>query len=64
MLSIQTDEFLDAIQKGNLSKINELLATRPALASSKGKNGVSAILLALYYGRQDIARAIALRRVD
>jgi ankyrin repeat protein len=59
MLSMQTDEFLDAIQKGNLSKIDQLLATNPALASSKAKNGVSAILLALYYGHQDIAQAIA-----
>ncbi|TMI12470.1 ankyrin repeat domain-containing protein [Candidatus Bathyarchaeota archaeon] len=62
MLSMQTDEFLDAIQKGNLSKIDQLLATNPALASSKAKNGVSAILLALYYGHQDIAQAIAAKK--
>src|SRR5438445_1575329 len=62
MLSMQTDEFLDAIQKGNLSKIDQLLATSPALASSKAKNGVSAILLALYYGHQDIAQAIAAKK--
>jgi ankyrin repeat protein len=59
---MQNDEFLDAIQKGNLSKINQLLATNPALASSKAKNGVSAILLALYYGHQDIAQAIAAKK--
>ena len=59
---MQTDEFLDAIQKGNLSKIDQLLATSPALASSKAKNGVSAILLALYYGHQDIAQAIAAKK--
>src|SRR5712691_4499499 len=62
MLSIQTDEFLEATQKGDLSKIDQLLATNPALASSKAKNGVSVILLALYYGRQDIARAIAAKK--
>jgi ankyrin repeat protein len=59
---MQTDEFLDAIQRGNLSKINQLLATNPALANSKAKNGVSAILLALYYGYQDIAQAIAAKK--
>ena len=59
---MQNDEFLDAIQKGNLSKINQLLATNPALASSNAKNGVSAILLALYYGHQDIAHAIAAKK--
>jgi len=59
---MQNDEFLDTIQKGNLSKINQLLATNPALASSKAKNGVSAILLALYYGHHDIAQAIAAKK--
>ena len=59
---MQTDEFLDAIQKGNLSNIDQLLATNPALASSKAKNGGSAILLALYYGHQDIAQAIAAKK--
>ena len=62
MLSMQTDEFLEAIQKGNQSKINQLLETNPTLASSKAKNGVSAILLALYHGHQDIARTIAAKK--
>jgi uncharacterized protein len=64
MLSIQTDEFLEAIQKGNLPKINQLLDTTPTLANSKAKNGVSAILLALYYGQQDIARRIGAKKHD
>jgi len=59
---MQTDEFLEAIQKGNLSKINQLLNANPTLASGKAKNGVSLILLALYHGHQDIARAIAARK--
>jgi|SRR5713101_7133367 len=59
---MQTDEFLDALQKGNLSKIDQLLAANPALANSKAKNGVSAIVLALYYGRQDVAQAIAAKK--
>jgi len=62
MLSIQTDEFLEAIQKGDLPKINQLLSTTPILANSKAKNGVSAILLALYHGHQDIARTVAARK--
>ena len=62
MLSMQTDEFLEAIQKGNLPKINQLLDTTPILASSKTKNGVSPILLALYQGHQDIARTIAAKK--
>jgi uncharacterized protein len=62
MLSIQTDEFLESIQKGNLSRVNQLLGTNPGLANSKAKNGVSALLLALYYGRQDIALVIAAKK--
>ena len=59
---MQTDEFLESIQKGNLSRVNQLLETDPALANSKAKNGVSVILLALYLGHQDIALAIAARK--
>lgn len=64
MLSIQTDEFLEAIQKGNLPRINQLLDTTPILANSKSKNGVSAILLALYHGHPEIARTIAAKKHD
>jgi ankyrin repeat protein len=62
MLSIQIDEFLESIQKGNLSRINQLLEANPTLANSKAKNGVSALLLASYHGRQDIAVAIAAKK--
>ncbi len=64
MLSIQTDEFLESIQKGNLSRINQLLDTNPGLANSKAKNGVSAILLALYNGQRNIAEAIASKKTE
>ena len=64
MLSMQTDEFLDAIQKGNLSKINQLLAANPALANSKAKDGTSVILLALYHGQRNIAEAITTKKTE
>jgi ankyrin repeat protein len=64
MLSIQTDEFLEAIQKGNLSKVNQLLETNPALANSKAKDGTSAILLALYHGQKNIAEAITTKKTE
>lgn len=59
---MQTDEFLEAVQKGNVTKINQLLNTNPTLAKSKAENGVSAILLALYYGHQNVARTIASKK--
>ena len=64
MLSIQTDRFLEAIQKGNLQKIDHLLNANPELASSKAKNGVSVILLALYHGHRNIAEAIATKKTE
>ena len=64
MLSIQTDEFLESIQKGDRTKINHLLATNPELANSRDKHGVSAILQAFYYGHQDIAREIGEKKKD
>jgi ankyrin repeat protein len=59
---MQTDEFLEAIQKGNLSKVNQLLETNPALANTKAKDGTSAILLALYIGQRNIAEAISVKK--
>src|SRR5207245_9269767 len=64
MLSMQTDEFLEAIQKGNLSKVNQLLETNPALANSKAKDGTSVILLALYHGQRNIAEAITTKKTE
>jgi len=64
MLSIETDEFLESIQKGDLAKINKILATNPELAKSKTREGVSAILQALYYGHPEIALAIADKKTE
>jgi ankyrin repeat protein len=59
---MQTDEFLEAIKKGNLSKVNQLLETNPALANTKGKDGTSAIIFALYHGQRNIAEAISVKK--
>src|SRR5467141_2379495 len=64
MLSMQTDEFLEAIQKGNLSKVNQLLETNPALAQIKAKDGTSVILFALYHGQRNIAEAITAKKTE
>src|SRR5256885_15614264 len=64
MLSMHTDEFLEAIQKGNLAKANELLETNPGLANNKAKDGASVILLALYHGQRNIAEAISIKKTE
>jgi ankyrin repeat protein len=61
---MQTDEFLEAIEKGNLSKVSQLLETSPALANTKAKDGTSAILLALYRGQRNIAEAISTKKTE
>jgi uncharacterized protein len=64
MLSIDTDGFLESVQRGDMTKVNHFLATNPKLSNSKAKNGVSAILQAFYYGHPDIARAIAEKKSE
>ncbi len=64
MLSIQTDEFIEAIQKGDQSRVNQLLTSTPELKNTKTKDGVSVILHAFYYGHPEIARSIAEKKSD
>lgn len=64
MLSIQTDEFLDTIRRGDTARISQLLQENPTLANARDKNGVSAIFLALYRGNKTAALAIASKKPE
>jgi ankyrin repeat protein len=61
---MQTDEFLNAIRKGDLTRINQLLRDNPTLSNAKEKNGVSAIFLALYRGNKPVALAVASKKPE
>jgi len=50
--------FFDAVKAGNLDDVRRLVRARPALAGARDANGVSAILLAAYHGRRDVAAAL------
>jgi ankyrin repeat protein len=50
----RVDELIEAIRKGDAAKVSALLDENPALLKARAGN-VSAILLALYHGHQDIA---------
>ncbi len=50
-----TSEFFSAIRDGNATVLDAQLAADPSLASTE-QNGVSAILFALYHGREEFAR--------
>lgn len=51
-------EFLDAIKKGNLDRVSELLKLSPALIKASTKNGATPVLLAVYAGHSEIAEAL------
>jgi uncharacterized protein len=64
MLTMQTDEFLDAVKKGDADRIDSLLKQNPTLANAREENGVSAIFLALYRGNRAAALAIASKKSE
>ena len=64
MLTMQSDEFLEAIRKNDNQRVSELLRAQPALASTREKGGVSAIFLALYRGNTQAAHEIESRKPD
>jgi ankyrin repeat protein len=53
---------VEAIQQGDLGRLEKLLADEPSLAVARTEQGVSLILLAAYHRRFDVAATIAARR--
>jgi ankyrin repeat protein len=54
-------QFLDAVKKGDRAKVDQMLDADPSLASAKDDSGTSAVLLAHYYGKADVAAALLSR---
>lgn len=53
-------EFMDAIRRGEVAKVKELLDVDPSLLTAR-ENNVSAILVAIYNGRPEVARLLVSR---
>jgi ankyrin repeat protein len=51
--------FLDAVKNGDLQKVDEMLKHEPGLSEARTESGVSPVLLAMYYGRKDMAQRLA-----
>jgi uncharacterized protein len=51
-------EFIKAVTEGNAVKARELLRKNPSLAKTKGQDGVSALLLAVYHGRNEVVNLL------
>ena len=55
----QTQEMIEAVIKGDTAGVKALLAQDPDLARARNESGVSAILLAIYYGHEPLAQMLA-----
>lgn len=50
-----TATFIEAIQQGNLAQVEQMLQNDSSLVNASTTNGVSAVLIAVYYGEPAIA---------
>lgn len=53
--------FLEAVKKGDRATVDQMLDADPSLASAKDASGTSAVLLAHYYGKPEVAAALLSR---
>ena len=58
------EEFLTAVQRGDRDAVERMLRADPALLAAKDERGTSALLLAYYHGKAEIANTLLARRPD
>ncbi len=54
-------EFLEAVKQGHTARVRQMLESSPALAGACAESGESAVLLSVYYGKDDV-RELLLER--
>ena len=54
-------QFLEAVRKGDRSAVDRMLDADPSLVSARDERGTSAVLLAHYHGKPDVAAALLSR---
>jgi ankyrin repeat protein len=54
VVSMQAQQFLKAVAKGDVAGVRDMLKKDPALARAVNADGVSAVLLAAYYRRKEV----------
>jgi len=59
-----SQDFLSLVTQGDAAKVKELLKQDPSLARVTDKDGISAILKAVYYNKKDVAEALVAARND
>ena len=53
-----SEEFLKAVMGGDVAAVQGMLAQAPSLKNARTQSGVHAAVLAVYYGKRDVAEAI------
>src|SRR5437867_2460411 len=54
-------QFLDAVRKGDRAAVDRMLDADPSLVSARDERGTSAVLLAHYHGKTEVAAALLSR---
>ena len=54
-------QFLEAVKKGDRTAVDRMLDADPSLVSARDERGTSAVLLAHYHGKTDVAAALLSR---
>lgn len=57
-------EFLKAVTEGDAAKTRELLKKNPSLTKARGRDGVSALLQAVYRGRNEIVNLLLSTKIE
>lgn len=57
-------DFIDAVKRGDRGTVERMLRDDPALLGAKDDNGTSALLLAYYHGKAEVANTILTHRPD
>ncbi len=52
------ERMMDAVRAGNAPVVKQMLASKPELAAARNDAGVSALLVAVYHGQNDIAELL------
>lgn len=60
----ESNKFLDAVKMGDLAVVSSLLAADPQLLNVRDESGVSVLMLAAYYGKEDITAYFLSRKEE
>jgi ankyrin repeat protein len=56
-------QFLEAVKQGDAARVSRMLDANPALAAARAESGESAVLLAVYYGKEEVRELLVARGV-